>query len=51
MLRGFRDFLGLALLFFSLAGSGQELYPLNEPASTVPKNVVGIRVKIGRAHV
>jgi len=44
MLRGFRDFLGLALLFFSLAGSGQELYPLNEPASTVPKNVVGIRV-------
>jgi hypothetical protein len=30
------------VLFFR--GHAQELYPLNEPASTVPKNVVGLRV-------
>src|SRR5260221_1485643 len=34
-------FISLSLL--SLISFGQELFPLNEPASSVPKNVIGVR--------
>ncbi len=32
------------LLLFSLSAKAQELFPHNEPASTVPKGVIGVRV-------
>ena len=44
MLPAYRNFLGFALMLSCLTGMAQELYPLNEPASTVPKRVVGIRM-------
>lgn len=33
----------LGLLLFSFAASAQELFPMTQPASTMPKNVLGIR--------
>lgn len=32
------------LLFISFSAKGQELFPHSEPASTIPKGVIGIRV-------
>jgi hypothetical protein len=36
----------LSLLCFYFPSPAQELYPLNEPASTLPKRVIGVRVFI-----
>jgi hypothetical protein len=32
------------ILFFSISVNAQELFPLNEAASTVPKGVIGVRI-------
>lgn len=44
MLSGKASLLVLPVLLFAWTLSSQELYPLSEPASSVPKGVVGLRV-------
>lgn len=42
--RYFKFFLCFFLYFLPLPSTAQELYPLAEPASSIPKNTLGIRV-------
>ena len=38
-----KGFLSVVLVFFTLLANAQELYPISEPASTVPKGALGVR--------